>query len=73
MKVFHSQYNRFDQEVSLIHLSIINLFFEAVTTPLTNFLNIWSGTLREELHRASADECENITGAFVTSNASTIV
>jgi len=73
MKVYHSQYNRFDQEVCLIHLSIINLFFEDVTFSLTNFLNMWSGTLRDELHKASADECENITGAFVTSNASTIV
>jgi hypothetical protein len=40
---------------------------------LTSFLKIWSGTLREELHKASADECENITGALVTSSASIMV
>lgn len=40
---------------------------------LTKFRSTSSGTLLEELQRALAALCENITGAFVTARASVIV
>lgn len=43
------------------------------TAELTNSLRTWSGTLRELLHSACADECEKITGARLMRSASNIV
>ena len=40
---------------------------------LTILCSTWSGTLRELLHMACAEECENITGAFEEPKASNIV
>jgi len=40
---------------------------------LTNSLRTWSGTLRELLQSACADECEKITGARLMRSASNIV
>lgn len=42
-------------------------------TELTNNLRTWSGTLRELLQSACADECEKITGARLMRSASNIV
>lgn len=43
------------------------------TAELTNSLRTWSGTLRELLQSACADECEKITGARLVRSASNIV
>ena len=43
------------------------------TAELTNSLRTWSGTLRELLQSACADECEKITGARLIRSASNIV
>ena len=59
---------RFNKKVQFLFNTVI---LKAIS--LTSFLRISSGTFRDELQIANAEECEKIRGALLAFNASLIV